>query len=149
MGLHATMALTGLAILFSLLRVFDEPSRPNDAERVRRPIGPEQISLWSAILGVVLPALLLFGGIVLSSRVSIPDGFVVVCFLLGVGLELVAIGCGVVSRSTTSGKAGLIVGSIALILWIATLATIPTRVSTERSQPADIIEFGTRQQLPE
>ncbi len=89
--------------------------------------GLGRISLWAAISGVVLPTLLLLGGSVLSSRVSISDGFVAVCFLLGVGLELVAVGCGIVARRTTSGKAGLIIGSIALALWLATLWTIPTR----------------------
>ena len=45
MGVYATMALTGLAILFFLLRIFDEPSQPRAAEPSSRPIGPEQISL--------------------------------------------------------------------------------------------------------
>ena len=146
-AMYVAMVLTGLVSLFLLLRIFDEPSQPTAAERVRRPIGPEQISLWAAISGVVLPALLLIGGIVLSSRVRIPEGFVVVCFILGVGLELIAIGCGISTRSKPSGKARLIIGSIGLVLWLATLATIPTRDSTHDSHP-DAISESTLASLP-
>ena len=132
----------GRAVWRALAGVTNSSPMVSLTERAGRPIGPEQISLWAAISGVVLPALLLIGGIVLSSRVSIPDGFVAACFLLGVGLELVAVGCGIVSRSTKSGKAGLIIGSIALVLWLATLWVIPTRVGMDEHQPESIMESG-------
>lgn len=89
---------------------------------------------------MVLPALLLIGGIVLSSRVSIPDGFLLACFILGVGLELVAVGCGIVSKRTSAGKAGLIIGSVLLVLWLATLLTIPVLDVEADRQPETIIE---------
>ena len=106
-------------------------------------IGIGRISLWAAISGVVLPALLLLGGIVLSSRVTILEGFVALCFLLGVGLELVAVGCGIAARRTPSGKAGLIVGSIALLLWLATLLTVPMRMEEATREPETIFESVT------
>lgn len=89
---------------------------------------------------MVLPALLLIGGIVLSSRVSIPDGFLLACFILGVGLVLVAVGCGILSKRTSAGKAGLIIGSVLLVLWLATLLTMPVLDVEADGQPETITE---------
>ncbi|MEO8493570.1 MAG: hypothetical protein ABI614_00760, partial [Planctomycetota bacterium] len=41
MGVYVTMTLTGLAILFFLLRIFDEPAQAQTTEQTKRPIGPE------------------------------------------------------------------------------------------------------------
>jgi len=79
--------------------------------------GIGKISLWSAIVGIVLPVVL--GMIIYFFRdtLKVDEVFLfVMCWLLGTVLELVALGCGIAARRTAAGKAGIIISVISLIL---------------------------------
>lgn len=127
MWLGVPVAVWATIVLFrgDVRAAFAERARP--AQSTASAVSPERVSLWAGITGVILPALFLLAAVVLSSRLSVPDGFVPMCILLGVVLELVAIACGIATRRTPAGKAGLIIGSISLVLWLAALSTIHSR----------------------
>jgi len=78
-----------------------------------------RISLWAAIAGLVLPIVLVLGIGVLDSvlKLGLSDGLLMLCGMLGIVLELVALGCGIVGRRAASGKAGLIISVISLALY--------------------------------
>lgn len=122
-------------------------NRPGSAEAAPpRPENPSsglgRISLTAAISGLVLPIVFLLGGVLLSRHMHVPESFVAVCILLGVGMELMAIGCGITARHHAPGKSGLIVGSISLALWIAILAAIPTTVETAGRQAPPMAQIA-------
>lgn len=84
-----------------------------------------KVSLWSSIIGVVLPgciAVLVFFIEKNTSEQSLSLGYViygfVICGFLFVTLELVALGCGIAARRTTAGNAGLVIsaGIVFLVL---------------------------------
>jgi hypothetical protein len=64
-------------------------------------------SLWCAIIGVVLPLCLL----ILFPASASP----ILCGVLLVILELVAVGCGIAARRTATGKSGLVISGILLL----------------------------------
>jgi len=93
------------------------------------------LSLWTAIGGVALVFLLAF---VASMFASVTESFFVLCWALGVVLALVALGCGIVARRTATGKTGLIISGILVVLYIVVcLAVFPLfEAPSEQPQPA-------------
>jgi hypothetical protein len=73
----------------------------------------------SAIAGLVLPiVLVLIIGLLDSAlKLNVSEAYLVLCGMLGAGLELVALACGIVARRTASGKAGLIIAIISVVLY--------------------------------
>ena len=87
------------------------------------------LSLWTAIAGLVLPILLAIGGLAAARfllSLELSEGYILLCWALGFVLELVALGCGIVARRTGTGKAGLIIGSISLLLYVAVYLAVFT-----------------------
>jgi hypothetical protein len=75
-------------------------------------------SLWTSITGIILPgclAILVVDFIKIPNERNIPY---IICGFLFVILELVAFGCGIAGRRTATGKAGLAISSILLLLGI-------------------------------
>ena len=89
-------------------------------------------SLWASIIGIAVPVGLALIAVIffvfLNSRGG--PGAVVVSFgllsapILGAILEMAAFGCGIVARSTATGKAGLkiscagLVALVPLVFWV-------------------------------
>jgi hypothetical protein len=65
-------------------------------------------SLWCAILGGVLPVRL---------AILVPAN-ALLCGVLFVILELIALGCGIVARRTATGKAGLVISGILVLCFL-------------------------------
>jgi hypothetical protein len=83
-----------------------------------------QISLWTSILGLVLPVLLAMVFAVLLDRGILhePGTYYGLCLLLSGVLELAALGCGLGARRTVSGKAGLLLSLASLLLLVLVMA---------------------------
>lgn len=119
------------------------------------------ISVWAAILGVVLPGLSLVSLVFLSSIFHISDSLVILTLLLGAALELVAVGCGIVGRRSKAGRAGLITGSASLVLGLlivllvtpsqdeATIAEHESVTSTHPAAPVPDITPATDEANPD
>lgn len=108
-----------------------------------------KVSLWSSILGVILPGCSL---VVLALVMNIHSlGFFVVALVISGflfwTLELVALGCGIAARRTAKGKAGLaVVASIAILVFLLYL-TAWIRESGKKLPPAP--PGGPKQGLPD
>jgi hypothetical protein len=90
-------------------------------------------SLWTAILGLVVPICL--AGLVLVVVLYLTpqryrgapkyagEGLVAlgICYLLFCALELVALGCGIAGRHTAAGKAGIAVSGVLLTVALGLL----------------------------
>jgi hypothetical protein len=103
------------------------------------PTGIGKISLWFAIVGIVLPIILAMLLYVFRNQLKIDDVIpFVACWLLGVVLELVALGCGIAARRTATGKAGIIISVISLVVsvlvYLAVFAVSMAPVETSSSQ---------------
>ena len=77
-------------------------------------------SLWSSIIGIVLPACLYVLVIIFFSYEGLAYG---ACQLLFVILQLVALGCGIAARRTPNGKAGLGISGSLLLLGFVFVST--------------------------
>lgn len=86
---------------------------PSPAERPKSTLG--RLSLWLAIVGLVLPVLLVFF-FGLTSAAGSTAAPVIIGGLLVATLEATALICGIIARKSASGKAGLIIASIGTIL---------------------------------
>ncbi len=76
---------------------------------------PGKVSLWTAIIGIVLPGCLYL----LAALFLTLEGWAYgLCELLCVILELVALGCGIAARRTPTGRAGLVISGSLLLLGI-------------------------------
>jgi cytochrome bd-type quinol oxidase subunit 2 len=71
-------------------------------------------SLWTSIVGVVLPVFLAILVAIFLKPSSEKAWANALCGVLLVILELVALGCGIVGRRTTAGKAGLVISGVVL-----------------------------------
>ena len=80
-----------------------------------------KVSLWSSILGVILPgcSIVVLGLVMdIHSLGFFVFGLLISGFLFWT-LELVALGCGIAARRTATGKAGLaIVAGIAILVFL-------------------------------
>jgi hypothetical protein len=93
-------------------------------------------SLWTSIVGIVLPVCLaVLVAIFLNRPVLGQDPGVAysLCGLLFVMLELIALGCGIAARRTATGKAGLVIGLSALLLGLVVFAL---KMHSERAPAA-------------
>src|ERR1022692_3061004 len=83
-----------------------------------------KVSLWASLVGFVVPMCLVALDFIVvvfvlpPQRTAPPYAVEVVAFsgILFLILELVALGCGVATRHTTPGKAGLIISGVLLLL---------------------------------
>jgi hypothetical protein len=77
-------------------------------------------SLWSSIIGIVLPACLYVLVVIFLSFEGLAYG---ACELLFVILQLVALGCGIAARRTPTGGAGLAISGSLLLLGFVFVST--------------------------
>jgi len=76
-------------------------------------------SLYAVLAGLIVPVLLSMGFAFLRHFMPLPIGWgFVISFSLGVVLEIIAFGCGIVARRTTPGQVGMIISGIFLILTV-------------------------------
>jgi hypothetical protein len=77
-----------------------------------------KVSLWSSIIGIILPACLYVLVVIFLSFEGLAYG---ACELLFVIFQLVAPGCGFAARCTSNGKVGLaITGTLLLLGFVLT-----------------------------
>jgi len=78
-----------------------------------------QISMWTSVCGLLLPALIA-GGLVLLNMdlLRTHKKFLGLCLLLGGVIELVALVSGIVSRHTGTGNMGMSIAIFALVVLI-------------------------------
>jgi hypothetical protein len=81
-----------------------------------------KISLGTAIIGLTAPVLLALVGMLFEKPLGVPEAYFYLCFALGLVLEIVAFGFGIAARRSLSGKAGLTVSVISLVLFALALA---------------------------
>jgi hypothetical protein len=100
------------------------------------------ISLWTSIVGLVLPVLLAIVFAVLLERNILrePGTYYGLCLLLGGVIELAALGCGLGARRTALGKTGLFISHASLLLLVLVMAFTTTSAQMvpdqERVAPA-------------
>lgn len=100
--------------------------------------GLGKASLWLSILGVILPLCLwlLIGELHQQRGQQIETNFAAFAALFLV-LELGALGCGIVARRTPTGKAGLIISAILLLLFpLVSVGFTPVLDSVSEADPA-------------
>jgi hypothetical protein len=88
------------------------------------------ISLWTSIVGLVLPVLLamVFAVLLEQNILREPGTYYGLCLLLGGVLELAAVGCGLGARRTADGKTGLFISLASLLLLVLVVALTMPRV---------------------
>jgi len=94
-------------------------------------------SLWTSIVGVVLPvSLAILVAIFLkpSSEKALANAL---CGVLFVILELIALGCGIAGRRTATGKAGLVISVILLLLFSFSILFFMPISTTQPALPTD------------
>jgi hypothetical protein len=73
-------------------------------------------SLWSSIIGVALPGCLaVLVAVFIKNEYDRRMPYVICGVIFGM-LELVALGCGLATRRTATGKAGLVISSVLFVL---------------------------------
>ncbi len=100
------------------------------------------ISLWASISGIVVPIII---ALLVRLFVRADHGtYHMLCVFLFVGCELVAVVTGIIGRRSASGKAGLSISTICIVLTLlfaTVFGRLPQRGArgtseqTERSQP--------------
>jgi len=113
-------------------------SGPAHASQSADSIG--RISLWTSIAGLVLPVLLGLAGSALPKALRPEDSYIVFCAVLGLVLEVAAVGCGIVGRRSGAGKAGLIISVLSLVLFV--LLFLASLVPSGHSGHETIVEPG-------
>jgi heme/copper-type cytochrome/quinol oxidase subunit 4 len=73
-------------------------------------------SLWSAIIGVVLPGGLAVLAAIFLNSTDARERAYAICAVLSVVLELIAFGCGIAARRTATGKAAVAISVILLVV---------------------------------
>jgi hypothetical protein len=79
-------------------------------------------SLWTSIIGIVLPGCLAVLVALLFKPPEPVHGIRTICWLLFVILELIALGCGIAARRTATGKAGLAISSTCVVILLVLVA---------------------------
>ncbi len=130
--------------------VFEQAVLPESAP-VAQPDGTGRLSLGLALAGIVLPIGLLLMALAAQWNLSVhcvPD-FFTLCIALSVVLELAALVCGIIGRSAKSGKAGILISGVSLMLCLIVAPTNrvqrgPTKTGSMNSQsPAPVPPLGT------
>ncbi len=101
---------------------------PEEMERVN--LGAT--SKWISILGIIIPILLLA---VYGIRMKTSDrSFELISYALFVGMEFIALVCGILGRRTPSGKAGLWISLVCMLFAILFAIThfLPTTIVINR-----------------
>lgn len=113
-----------------------------------QPSGIGRISLGSATAGVMLPVLLALGAQLVGPSQRLPD-FFTLCLVLGIVLELVALACGIVARRTGSGKAGILIAGLSLMLglWLGLMIPVE-RGSADAGSVETVSEAASRAKGP-
>ena len=99
-----------------------------DDERLGR------ISLWTSLVGLVLPVLVAMVRAVLLERNILREAGTYL--LLGGVLELAALGCGLGARRTVAGKTGLFLSFASLLLLVLVLAFTTSSVQVPSREGA-------------
>ena len=98
------------------------------------------ISLWTCLVGLVLPVLLAMVFAVLLERNILREAgtYYGLCLLLGGVLELAALGCGLGGRRTAAGKTGLFISIASLLLLVLVLGFVTpiVRIAPVQQQAA-------------
>src|SRR5262249_42955076 len=102
----------------------EEITMAADDERLRR------ISLWTSIVGLVLPVLsaTAFAVLLDQSILLEPGTYYALCLRLGGVLDRAALGCGLGARRTSAGKAGLFLSLASVLLLVLVLAFTMSQV---------------------
>jgi len=97
------------------------------------------VSLWASILGIIIPILVAF---LVRLFVKVNDEpYYILCCLLFVGAELIALVTGIIGRKTASGKAGMGISLVCIILTalaipLLTVGKVESRPVQNRPQPS-------------
>jgi hypothetical protein len=103
------------------------------------------LSLWTAVGGLVLPVVLVLVICLVSSTLkrNVPDIYLLLCILLAIAMELIALGCGIVARRTAMGHAGLLTSILSLVLYGVSLPAVFVAVPGGDVHPAErFVETG-------
>ncbi|MCX7008289.1 MAG: hypothetical protein NTY53_13755, partial [Kiritimatiellaeota bacterium] len=96
------------------------------------------ISLVCSMLGIVLPIVLGFLAYRFGGQVVWP--YFLLCILLFIGLELIALITGIIGRKSPAGKAGMIVSIVcATLTLLAIILVIPLFWLFWRIEPAPVM----------
>jgi len=94
-------------------------------------------SLVCSILGIILPILLGFLALKFDGHARL---YILLCILLFIGLELIALITGIIGRKSASGKAGMIVSIVCTTLTLlAIILIIPLGWLFWRSERAPVV----------
>jgi hypothetical protein len=108
-------------------RVLPAPAASGESGRIG------VVSLTFAIAGAVLPIALTAGKFYFTSTAPMRD--LILLVLLGIVLEIAALGCGIAGRRLPAGKAGMIISIISLGLYVVVPAVaIPFFLSQPQMQ---------------
>jgi hypothetical protein len=89
-----------------------------------------QTSLWSSIIGVVLPGCLaVLAAVFIKNEYDRRVPYIICGLLFGI-LELVALGCGIAARRTATGKAGMVISGVLFVLLLILVGLVFFGVST-------------------
>ncbi|MGA0447745.1 MAG: hypothetical protein ACO3M2_13165, partial [Pseudohongiellaceae bacterium] len=89
------------------------------------------ISLWASILGIVVPILIAF--LVRLSVKTNDETYYMLCILLFVGAEMIALITGIIGRKTAAGKAGIGTSLVCVLLTALAITMFTSRPSEHRS----------------
>jgi len=97
------------------------------------------VSLLTGILGIVLPILCAFLVYLFAKENS--GYYNLLCILLFIGLELVALITGIIGRKSPCGKAGMIIAIVCeVLLALLILLALPVLWLTKRPAPRPVVE---------
>jgi predicted Ser/Thr protein kinase/outer membrane lipoprotein-sorting protein len=109
------------------------------------------LSLWTAIGGLVLPVVLVLVICLVSSTLkrNVSDIYLLLCIILGIVLELIAFGCGIVARRTALGQAGLLTSILSLLLYSGGVPAVFVAIPGGDVRPTEWrVETGEAQTPP-
>lgn len=101
------------------------------------------VSLWASILGIIVPILVAF---LVRLFVKVNDEpYYILCCLLFVGAELIALVTGIIGRKSPSGKAGMGISLVCIILTalaipLLTVSKVESRPVQNRPQPSQLAQ---------
>lgn len=116
-------------VCYSSGRAFWRAINPVDPVTVKRavpaansPAAIGLVSLWTAIASVVLPLALALLAMSLAPYQRRPE-ILLLCAVLGGFLGMVAAACGIAAKQTATGKAGMAVACVSLLLGLAMMSS--------------------------
>ena len=88
------------------------------------------ISLWASILGIVVPILIAF--LVRLFVKTNDETYYMLCILLFVGAEMIALITGIIGRKSLAGKAGIGISLVCVLLTALAIPMFTARPSEHR-----------------